>query len=58
MYEMVNEFLGKWLIFQPPHMRDLMANGDGNFKLVGQTPKCPIELNDNSITHEECHMQI
>jgi hypothetical protein len=52
MYEMINEFLSKWLIFQPPHMRDLMADGDGIFKLVRQTLECPIELNDNSIALE------
>jgi len=36
---MINEILGKWLIFQPPHMKDLMVDGNGIFKPVGQTPK-------------------
>jgi hypothetical protein len=52
MYEMINEFLGKQFIFQPSHLRHLVVDGDGIFKLVGQTPKCPIELNDNSIALE------
>jgi hypothetical protein len=47
LYAMINEFLGKWPLFQPPHMKDLMAYGNGIFKLVGQTPKQSIELNDN-----------
>ncbi len=44
---MINEILGKWLIFQPPHMKDLMVDGNGIFKPVGQTPKQSIEFNDN-----------
>ncbi len=47
MYKMINEFFNKWPIFQPPHMRNLMANGDGIFKPTRQTPNEPIELNDN-----------
>jgi hypothetical protein len=44
---MINEFFNKRPIFQPPHMRNLMANGDGIFKLARQTPYEPIELNDD-----------
>jgi hypothetical protein len=33
-------------------MKDLMANGDGIFKLARQTSKCLVELNDDSITPE------
>jgi hypothetical protein len=49
MYKMINEFLGKWPIIQPPHTKDLMADGNGIFKLVKQTLERPIEFNDNSI---------
>jgi hypothetical protein len=34
MYEMINEFLGKWPIIQPPHTKDLMVDGNGIFKLL------------------------
>jgi hypothetical protein len=50
MYEMINEFLGKRPIIQPPHTKDLMANGNKIFKLVKQTLEHPIEFNDNSVT--------
>lgn len=33
-------------------MRNLMANGDGIFKPIGQTPKQSIEFNDNFTIHE------
>jgi hypothetical protein len=47
LYEMINEFLGKWPILQPPHMKDLLVDGDGIFKPIGQTPKQSIKVNDN-----------
>jgi hypothetical protein len=47
LYKMINELFNKRPIFQPPHMRNLMANGDGIFKPTRQTPNEPIELNDN-----------
>lgn len=49
---MINQFLSKWPIFQPPHMKDLMVDGYGIFKMTKQTSKCLIELNDDSITLE------
>jgi hypothetical protein len=35
LYEMINEFLGKQPILQPPHIKNLMADGNGIFKPVG-----------------------
>lgn len=52
MYEMINQFLNKLPIFQPPHMKDLMADGDGISKPTRQTSKPLVELNDESITLE------
>jgi hypothetical protein len=54
---MINQFLSKWPIFQPPHMKDLMVDGYGIFKMTKQTSKRLIELNDDSISLE-CHMHI
>jgi hypothetical protein len=47
LYQMNNEFLGKQSILQPPHMKDLLVDGEGIFKPIGQTPKQSIEFNDN-----------
>ncbi len=46
---MIIGFPNKWLIFRPPHMKNLMADGVGICKPIGYTSKQAIELNDNLI---------
>jgi len=45
---MIHEFQGSRPIFQPPHMKDMMDEKDGNYKLDGHTTHEPIEINEKS----------
>jgi len=35
MYEMIHDFMGNRPIFNPPHVRDMMDDGDENYKSIG-----------------------
>jgi hypothetical protein len=43
---MIHEFQGRRLLFQLPHMRDMMDAKDDNYKHVGHTTHAPIEINE------------
>ncbi len=43
---MIYEFEGSRLIFQLPHMRDMMNTKDDNYKHVGHMTHAPIEINE------------
>jgi hypothetical protein len=40
MYDMIYDFMGSRPIFKPPHVWDMIDDGDKNYKSTsGQTPK-------------------
>jgi hypothetical protein len=48
MYEMVKKTLCKGLIYQPPHVRDIMANLDTLYKSINLATKDATNFNDDS----------
>ncbi len=52
VYDMIKEFMGIWPIFRPPHVKDLMVDGDNVYKPHGHTLEDAIHLNDDSKIEE------
>jgi len=48
VYDMIKEFMGTWPILTPPHVKDLMVDGDEVYKPHDHTLEDAIHLNDDS----------
>lgn len=52
VYDMIKGFMGTWMIFTPPHVKDLMVDGNNVYKPHNHTLEDVIHLNDDSKIEE------